>query len=181
MKIIKTLILVIAVTGLFSGAALAQLPAAPPLKLGYVNSSKILKELPEAIEAQRRLEAFGKRVQDSLETLSKQYEAKVKEYQQKQGLMTETAKQAAQQDILALEQRAMDLRERNLGREGEYAHMQERLLEPILEKVKKQIEEVAKEEKLTFVFDRTETVQILLYGHPSYDYTFRVIDRLKRK
>jgi len=30
------------------------------------------------------------------------------------------------------------------------------------------------------VFDQTEQVQILLYGDPNHDLTFKVIDRLKR-
>jgi len=30
------------------------------------------------------------------------------------------------------------------------------------------------------VFDKTETIQILLYGDPTHDITFKVIDRLKR-
>lgn len=153
---------------------------AQQLKIGYVNSAKILQEFPEAVEAQKKLEAYGKRIQDSLETMSNAYQAKLQEYQQKQGLMTDQAKQAAQQELREMEQRALDYRERKLGREGEYAKYQDKLLGPIYDKVKKVIEEVAKEEKVSFVFDKTEAVQILLYGDTKFDYTFKVIDKLKR-
>ena len=151
------------------------------LKIGYVNSAKILQELPEAVEAQKKLDAFGKKIQDSLEVISTSYQTKLQEYQAKQGLMTDAAKKTTQQELAALEQKALDYRERQLGREGEYARYQEKLLSPIYEKVKKQIEEVARDEKLSFVFDKTESVQILLYGHPNYDYTYKVLDKLKRK
>jgi outer membrane protein len=154
---------------------------AQQLKVGFVNSSKILEEYSEAQDAKRKLEAFGKRIQDSLEVMSGAYQTKLQEYQQKSGLMTEQAKQAAQQELLLMEQRAMDFRERKLGRDGELAQYQERILTPIYDKVKKVIEDIAKEDKLSFVFDKTETVQILLYGDPKFDYTFTVIDRLKRK
>jgi outer membrane protein len=154
---------------------------AQPLKIGFVNSSKILEEYPEAQDAKRKLEAFGKQIQDSLETMSSAYQAKLQEYQQKVSLMTEQAKQAAQQELLAMEQRAMEFRERKLGRDGEFSRYQDKLLDPIYDKVKKVIEEIAREEKLTFVFDKTETIQVLLYGDSKYDYTFIVIDRLKRK
>jgi Skp family chaperone for outer membrane proteins len=39
---------------------------------------------------------------------------------------------------------------------------------------------VAKDEKYSFVFDKTEQVQILVYGDPAHDLTFKVIDKLKR-
>lgn len=154
---------------------------AQQLKIGYVNSAKILEEYPEAQDAKKKLEAYGKRIQDSLEAMSSVYQAKLQEFQQKSSLMTDQAKQSMQQDLIAMEQRAMDYRERKLGREGELSQYQDKILTPVYDKVKKIIEEVAKAEKLTFVFDKTDAVQILLYGDTKYDYTYRVIDRLKRK
>ena len=151
------------------------------LKIGYVNSAKILEEYPEAQDAKKRLEAYGKRIQDSLETMSGAYQAKLQEFQQKSSLMTDQAKQSMQQELIAMEQRAMDYRERKLGREGELSQYQDKILTPVYDKVKKIIGEVAKEEKLTFVFDKTDAVQILLYGDNRYDYTYTIIDRLKRK
>lgn len=154
---------------------------AQQLKIGYVNSAKILQEYPEAVEAQKKLDAFGKKIQDSLETMSSQYQSRLQEYQQKQGMLNDQTKQTFQQELLAMEQRATDFRDRKLGREGEYAKYQDKLLTPIYDKVKKIIEEVAKEEKVSFVFDKTDAVQILLYGDAKFDYTFKVIDKLKRK
>ena len=162
--------------------AMGTMPAfAQVLKIGYVNSSKILEEYPEAQEAKKKLEAYGKQIQDTLETMSSAYQTKLQEYQQKSSLMTEQAKQTAQQELLAMEQRAMDFRERKLGRDGDFSRYQDKVLNPIYDKVKKVIEEIAKVEKLTFVFDKTESIQVLLYGDTKFDYTYTVIDRLKRK
>ena len=61
-----------------------------------------------------------------------------------------------------------------------WRHAASRILNPLKEKVLKSIERVAKDEKYTFVFDQTEQMQILLYGDPNHDLTFKVIDRLKR-
>ena len=163
------------------GAAGASPGVAQQLKIGYVNSAKILQEYPEAIDAQKRLDAFGKKIQDSLETMSSQYQSKLQEYQQKQAMLNDQTKQTFQQELITMEQRALDFRERKLGREGEYAKYQDKLLTPIYDKVKKVIEEVAKEEKVSFVFDKTDAVQILLYGDTRFDFTFKVIDKLKRK
>jgi Skp family chaperone for outer membrane proteins len=56
----------------------------------------------------------------------------------------------------------------------------EKIINPIREKIKTAIGQVAREEKYNFIFDKTEQIQILLYGDPTHDMTFKVIDKLKR-
>jgi outer membrane protein len=150
------------------------------LKIGYVNSSKILQEFSEAQDAQKKIDAFQQRIQDSIEVFGKEYQGKLKEYQQKEGLMTDQAKKAAQQELMLLEQNFKEFQDRKLSRDGELAQFTAKLLDPIKEKVLKIIAQIAKDEKITFMFDKTDAIQILLYGDLKYDYTYKVIDRLKR-
>lgn len=146
-------------------------------KTGFVNSAKIFQELPEAKEAEKKLESFTKPVQDSLQMMQKAIEEKISEYQKKESLMNDQAKRAAQTEIQEMTQRARDFASK---KDQELAARREQVLNPLKEKVLKSIERVAKDEKYTFVFDQTEQVQILLYGDPNHDLTFKVIDRLKR-
>ncbi len=150
------------------------------MKIGYVNSAKILQELPEAQEAQKKLDAMGKTWQDELEKMTKDLQTKYEAYQKQQGMMNEQTKLATQQDLVELEQRAYQYRTEKFGSDGELAKQSDKLLSPIKDKVLKIIQQVAKEEKISFIFDRNEAIMVLLYGDPAYDYTFRVIDRLKR-
>ncbi|MDI6779454.1 MAG: OmpH family outer membrane protein [Bacteroidota bacterium] len=150
------------------------------LKIGYVNSAKILQELPEAQEAQKKLDAMGKGWQDELEKMTKNLQTKYEEYQKKQGMMNEQAKLATQQDLVELEQKVYQYRTEKFGSDGELAKQSDKLLSPIKDKVLKVIQQVAKEEKVSFIFDRNEQIMVLLYGDPTYDYTFKVIDKLKR-
>ena len=154
--------------------------SAQTLKIGYVNSSKILQEFSEAQDAQKKIDAFQQRIQDSVDIFQKDYQDRLKEYQQKEAMMTDQAKKTAQQDLILLEQRFGEFRDRKLSRDGELAQYTAKLLDPIKDKVLKIIGQVAKEEKLTFVFDKTEAIQILLYGDQKFDYTNLIIDRLKR-
>ena len=146
-------------------------------KTGFVNSAKIFQELPEAKDAEKRLESFTKPVQDSLQMMQKAIEEKISEYQKKESLMNDQAKRTAQTEIQEMTQRARDYAAR---KDQELAARREQILDPLKEKVLKAIERVAKEDKYTFVFDQTEQVQILLYGDPNHDLTYKVIDRLKR-
>jgi outer membrane protein len=163
-------------------AALMLVPSAfaQQQKIGYVNSSKIFQELPAAQDAQRRIDALGKPIQDSLEAMQRDLQARYEDYQKREALLNEAAKKAEQQKLIDLERRANEYRVAKLGNDGELARETEKLLAPLRDRIRNAITVVAKEEKYSFVFDKTESIQILLYGDPAHDITFKVIDRLKR-
>ena len=149
-------------------------------KIGYVNSTKIFQELPEAQDAQKRIDALSKPLQDSLEAKQRDLQAKYDEYQKKEAMMNEAAKRAAQQEILELERKYNEFRIEKFGNDGDLAKQTDRIITPIKDKIIKAIAAVAKEEKYNFVFDKTEQVLVLLYGDTNHDLTFKVIDKLKR-
>lgn len=145
-------------------------------KIGFVVSPKIFQELPEALEAQKKLEGLEKPLQDSLTAMAQDIQLRIEEYQKKETMMNESARRAAQQEIQDLQRKAADWSE---VKRRELVDKQEKILEPIREKIRKAIESVAKEEKYTFVFDKNEA-QILIYGDSAHDLTFKVLDKLKR-
>ena len=162
---------------LIAGArpALAQSP-----KIGFVNSSKILSEFPEAQEANKKLDALGRSWQAELERMSKELQGKYDEFQKKEALLNETEKRAQREDLVALEQRGIQYRTQKFCNDGELAVATDSILTPIKQKVIRIIEKIAKEEKVQFIFDRNDQILVLLYGEAKYDYTNLVIDRLKR-
>ena len=74
----------------------------------------------------------------------------------------------------------MPLSSKLVAKNRGFAFETEKLLAPLRDRIRSAITTVAKEEKYSFVFDKTESIQILLYGDPAHDITFKVIDRLKR-
>jgi outer membrane protein len=172
---VKTTFLVSVAVLVLSMQAMGQ--GAQSLKIGFVISPKIFQELPEAQDAQKRLEAIAKPVQDSIAMYRQEIQRFLEEYQSKEAMMTDVAKRQAQQEFQELQRRASDYAE---TRDRDLARQQEQLLAPLREKVKKAIENVAKEERYSFVFDKNEQIDFLLYGDPAHDLTFKVIDRLKR-
>jgi outer membrane protein len=150
------------------------------LKIGYVNSSKILQEYPEAIEANKKLDAMSKQWQAQLETMSRDLQQKYEDFQKKEPLLKEDEKRTQREDLIALEQRGVQFRQEKFGNDGELAIATDSLLRPIKQKVMNIIQQIAKEEKIQFIFDRNEQIMVLLYGEAKYDFTNLVIDRLKR-
>jgi outer membrane protein len=148
--------------------------------MGYVNSAKILQEYPIAQEAQKKLDSLGKAWQGELDKISKHLQQKYEEFQKKEALLSEQAKRDQREELVTLEQQGIQYRQQRFGNDGDLAAATDSLLSPIKKKVMKVIEQVAKEEKLQFIFDRNDQILVLLYGDPSFDYTYKVIDRLKR-
>ena len=146
-------------------------------KIGYVNSSKIFDELPEAREAAKRLENYTKPIQDTLQMLKQQITDKIEEYRKKSALMTEQAKATAQQELQDMQARAQEYAS---GKDQELARQRDVIFSPVREKILKAIDLIAKREKYSFVLDQNENVNIVLFADPKNDLTNRVLDNLKR-
>jgi outer membrane protein len=153
--------------------------AAAQQKIGYVNSEKVLSELPEAKTAQGNLETVVKGWQDELEKMSKSLQGKYEDYQKQQSMMNDASKQAKQKELVDEEAKINQYKQEKFGTQGELAMQREKVMKPIQEKVFKAIEKVAKTEKLSFVLDKATDIPVL-YADPAFDYTYKVIDLLKR-
>lgn len=79
-----------------------------------------------------------------------------------------------------MERDLQEYRARKFGQQGEAAVLRAKVLQPLQDKVLKAIEDVAKDEKLSFVFDKIQDASILLFADAKFDFTFKVLDKLKR-
>lgn len=149
-------------------------------KTGFIDSQIILAALPEAIKAQGELEAAAKMWQARIDTMYSEYMKAIEDYKKKEGTMNQDKKLEAQQKIVGMEQEIQLFRQQKFSQGGDYYKKQEELLAPIKERIMLTIEEVAKDEHMTFVFDKTGEV-FLLYADPDYDITYKVLDRMKKK
>lgn len=172
MKISRLIISLVAAFVFGSLVAMAQ-----TTKAAFVDSEKILAELPEAQAASKELEALMRSWQDSLDQMSADLQKQVEDYQRQESVMAPARKESEQRRLADLDQKRREYAARKLdARTGEAAAEREKRLAPIRERVLKTIEAVAKEDGFTFVFDRAN----VLYADVKVDLTYKVIDRLKR-
>jgi outer membrane protein len=148
-------------------------------KIAFVNSAKIFQELPAAQEAEKKIEAVSKPYRDTLEAMQTDLQTKYEDYQKREALLNDASKKAQQQDLVELQNKLQQYRVEKFGQEGELAKRTEQILTPIRDRIKAAIAAIAKDLKYGFVFDKTDQIQILLYGDPSADITYKVIDRLR--
>jgi len=178
-------LIVLAGVMMFAGSANAQ------LKLGFVDSEVILKQLPEAQKVQTDLEALQKLYLDTIQTRETDLKAKAENFKakyddaQKQvesgAVKSESEMKALQDEISGLQQElqvlgeGLDAYKQNV--QNTLLLKQQELFKPVKEKITKTIEEVAKSLKINFVFDKADGTMI--YGDKEYDITFKVLDKLK--
>ena len=149
-------------------------------KIGYVNSQVIFAQLPEAIKVQSDLDALIQSWQKTLDTMTSELQAAYADYQQKEATMDAAKQQEAQQALVSQQQRLEQFRQEKFSQpNGEAFVKQEEMLAPIRTKVIKAINDIATQEKMNFVFDKSETVPLLLHADDQYDITFKVLDKLK--
>ena len=148
------------------------------MKIGIVDIQTIVKELPDTKAAEKKLEGISKKYQDSLMTMQKELESKYKAYETQKGMMPEDQRAQEEQTLMMLDQQIKMFYEQKFGMQGEVNRLQLELLEPIREKVKNAIDEVAKQEKISLVLDKSQPA--VLYSEDKFDITFRVLDKIKR-
>jgi outer membrane protein len=148
-------------------------------KTGYVNLEKIYKQMPEAIKAQSDLDAIVSEWRQTIDDMTQDYQQRLQQYQQRADTMTQEELQAAQQELFQQEQEIMQYRQKKFSQpDGELYQKQEELMGPVNKKIKDAISQVAEEQGMDFVFDKSGDV-ILLHANKEYDITFKVLDKLK--
>jgi len=149
-------------------------------KFGYVDSQVILTQFPESIKAQGDLDAITNLWLAQIDSMSLGYQQALADYQQQAGTMTDAQKQVKQQELIATEQSILAFRNQKFNQQGgEIFLKQEEIFEPVKQKIYAAIEQVAKDEAMQFVLDKSGDI-ILLYADAAFDITFKVLDKLKR-
>lgn len=154
----KLLLAVIAFGFLFP--AMAQVK----IKLGHIDSMELLQSMPGRDSAQKVLQDYSKVLETQLVAMQKEAENKYKEYQEKAGTWSQSIIQLKQQELQDLQTRIEAFQ---TSAQKDLKDKESELLKPIIDKAKKGIEDVAKENGFTYIFD--SSVGVLLYHENSDD------------
>ena len=119
-------------------------------KFGHIDTNELMQLLPERSSAEAQVKALREELNNTLETMTAEYQAKVAEYQKGQATMTNSVKELKVREIGELEQRIQAFQVR--AQEDLQAKESE-LLSPMIEKARKAIEEVGRENGFTYIFD----------------------------
>ena len=155
-----------------SGTSLGQ------IKIGYVDSDTIMNNLPDAQDARQKLDGIIREWQTELTKLENDWKTKYEDYEKRKLIMTDQTRAELESELVKLEQQISEYREKKFGTNGELFQKQDEIMKPVQNKVFTAIQDVAQEEDLDFVFDRSGDI-MLLYAKEEHDLTARVLEKLK--
>ena len=142
-RVFKVLFLGVALF-VMSGVANAQ------VKIAHVNTAEILDAMPDKAAAEKSLEKYYGELQSQLETMAKEYQTKMQDYEANQATMSNLVKQSKEKEIIDLQTRIQTFQ---ANAENEFESKRAELLKPILDKIQTAINNVGKEKGYTYVLD----------------------------
>ncbi len=167
----KLWIIAIALTAVSFGAS-----AQGGLKIGYTTPDYILNQLPEAKQIEADLKSRQNVLQNQLQAKAKEFETKMADYQANAASWDELIRADKEQELTALQQSFQKFQQEA---EQSIRKKEEELLRPVYEKIGKAIEEVAKENGYSHVFNLgAPGLDIMLYAREQDDITNLVLKKL---
>lgn len=148
------------------------------MKIGFINSEYIMKQLPDAQDAQKQLDGMVLEWQNELSKMQKEWEKRYDEYDKKKLIMTEQRRADAERELRDLDQKIVDYRNRKFGQNGELFTKQNDLMKPVQDRVFKTIQDIAVEMEYDYVFDKSGEI-LLMYANPVHDLTPKVLEKLQ--
>ena len=128
-------------------------------KLGHIDRQGLMLALPERKDAEGKMQAFAKQLDDKLKAMGEEYKARLAEVQAKFETMTQTEKDAAQRELAEMEQRIQAAQE---NAKEDLAKQEQELLAPMVERTDKAIKDVANTNNFNYIFD-SSTGMVLFY------------------
>ena len=141
-------------------------------KFGYIDSQELLLLMPERKTAEEEVQTFAKSLESQLQAMTAEYQQSVQEYQANEATYTDLVKQDKVTEITGLEQRIQSFQQ---NAQQALQSKEQELLEPILQKARQAIEDVASEGEYTYIFDKS--VGSILYVKESEN----ILDKVKKK
>lgn len=128
------------------------------LKFGYIDSNVLLEAMPGKDSIETALKNYGTSLQEQLQAMYGEYQTKLGDYQANSSTMSEIIRQTKEKELIDMEARIQDFQQQA---DKDLQAKQEELVEPLLTKARKAIEEVGRENGYTYIFD--SSLGVLLF------------------
>ncbi|NLF43406.1 MAG: OmpH family outer membrane protein [Bacteroidales bacterium] len=155
LKVFVILSLVIASTGV---------SAQSKTKLGHIDSNELMKIMPGRDTIQTQLENHAKELEAQFTAMQTEFNTKYQDFLANEKTYSELIRQAKQKELANLQERIVEFQE---SAQADLQKKEAELFNPLIEMAKKAIEEVAKANGYTYIFD--SSLGVLLYSEPTDD------------
>ena len=146
-------------------------------KFAIVDMEYILKNIPSYETANEQLNIISKKWQSEVETKMQGVQSLYKNYQTELVFLSEEMKVQREEEIIAKEKEAQDLKRTYFGPEGELFKKRQSLMKPIQDEIYNVIQELSREKDYSLVIDKGSAMHII-FSSPKIDISDQILTKL---
>uniref|UniRef100_A0AB33JLG4 OmpH family outer membrane protein n=5 Tax=unclassified Prevotella TaxID=2638335 RepID=A0AB33JLG4_9BACT len=146
-------------------------------KFALMDMEYVLKHIPAYERANEQLNQVSKKWQAEVEALNTEASTMYKNYQNEVVFLSKEQKKAKQDQIMAKEKEAADLKKKYFGPEGELFKKRESLMTPIQDEIYAAVKEISELRGYSLVLDRASDTAII-FGSPRIDISTEILQKL---
>ena len=155
-------------------------PGAAQLKLGYINSGRIMAEYKGFQDVTKRIQDLAGTYEKELQSMRRQLEESFKEFENQQLLLSDERKQEKQREMQESQQKIMAFQEEKFGNQGEILQKRQEWSNPIIERMQDILNEIGAKDNYDFIFD-TINGNIVFAKEDKYDLTDRLLEEMVKQ
>ncbi len=134
------------------------------LKIGYVDFNTLLAAMPGIDSVKIKLQKYQQTLSDQMDAMKSEFENKYLDYQSQAASMSDLIKQTKEKELQDLQARIDAFQQKA---NNDLQAKQQELVQPFIDKARSAINEVAKENKYTYILNAIEDV--VLYKESTED------------
>ncbi len=151
--------------------------AANAQKFALVDMEYILKNIPAYERANEQLTQVSKKWQAEVEALNTEAQTLYKNYQSEAVFLSEEQKTQKEEEIVAKEKEAAELKRKYFGPDGELFQKRESLMTPIQDEIYNALKDICDQKGYSLVLDRAGDDGIV-FASPKIDISNEVLTKL---
>ena len=146
-------------------------------KFALIDMEYILKNIPAYERANEQLNQISKKWQNEVEAMALEAQTLYKNYQSEAVFLSEEQKIKKEEEIVAKEKEAQELKRKYFGPEGELYKKRESLMAPIQDEIYNAVKEISDAKGYSVVVDRASATSVI-YASPKIDISNEVLVKL---
>ena len=146
-------------------------------KFALIDMEYILENIPAYERANEQLEQSSRQWQSEVEKISEEAKTLYKNYQSQIASLSETQRGKKEEEIVAKEKSAAELRRKYFGPEGELAKMRDKLITPIQDDIYEAVKAISQQHGYDLIIDRASATGII-FANPRIDISDEILRRL---
>lgn len=149
------------------------------IRIGYIDMDYILENVPEYQEAQTQLDAKVNQWKADIEKRMNEIEQMKTSLDNERVLLTQELIDERKEVIAFLENEALDYQQKRFGPGGDLMIQRSNLVEPVQDQVFNAVQEISKNKKYDFIFDKSADL-VMLYAAERHDVSDQVLLSINR-